>query len=76
MCTAMMESVDMDFAKACNKEGRIYLEENRLQEMGQKALFIQEHMFGSDSAVGKETRAQIALESKSAPSAAGAPVKR
>ncbi len=113
----------MDLAKACNNEGRIYLEENReqeaepqslleqavqvfernlfptdlslaqgyldladqyrfngllksAQEMDQKALFIQERAFGSDSAVVKETRARIAQESKSAPSATGARVTR
>jgi tetratricopeptide (TPR) repeat protein len=44
------------------------------QEMDQKALFIQEHAFGSESAVVKETRARIAYEAKSAPSVAGAPV--
>jgi tetratricopeptide (TPR) repeat protein len=42
------------------------------QEMDQKALFIQEHVFGSDSVAVKETRAQIAAESKSAASAAAA----
>jgi tetratricopeptide (TPR) repeat protein len=45
-------------------------------EMDRKALFIQEHVFGSDSAAAKETRARIALESKSAQSAAAAPAKR
>jgi tetratricopeptide (TPR) repeat protein len=46
------------------------------QEMDQKALFIQERAFGSDSAVVKETRARIAQESKSAASATGARVMR
>jgi tetratricopeptide (TPR) repeat protein len=46
------------------------------QEMDQKALVIQEHAFGKDSPVAKETRARIAQESASAPSAAGAPGTR
>ena len=46
------------------------------QDMDQKALVIQEHAFGPNSPVAKETRARIAQESAPAASAAAAPGNR